>query len=176
MKNNKLVIENMGLCNQVIKKLNIQKRNYDDAYGVAQLALVKAGDSFNPDKGKFPTWAWTQIEGELMHWMHRERRYREVLSGYTVQTEPVQDETVNYEHKKDEQAILGAIQGLNPTLRDMATMLLVKGYTVRECSIALGVDNVTAWRYRNKIRTALGPCLEKLSASLPDESAHSSPE
>jgi RNA polymerase sigma-B factor len=63
-----LVIANLGLARILARRLSNRGEPYDDLLQVASLALIKAVERFDPDRGvEFSTFATRTVLGELKH-------------------------------------------------------------------------------------------------------------
>jgi hypothetical protein len=77
-----LVEKNRGIAIRVLQKNRIRGAGYDDAKGVAMLALCLAAERFDATKAGFSTWAWLKVDGAVKDWLERESRsYRATPSG-----------------------------------------------------------------------------------------------
>lgn len=62
----RLVTENMGLVNMVVRRYLGHGTDYEDLFQIGAVGLVKAARNFDPDKNlKFSTYAVSKIAGEL---------------------------------------------------------------------------------------------------------------
>lgn len=68
----KLVTNNLKLARFVMKKRNVPKNLQADAYQTAVIGLIKAASTFDENQGKFSTYAYRNIEWELMNFIHKE--------------------------------------------------------------------------------------------------------
>ncbi len=64
-----LIIENRPLVIKIVK--SIMGGDYDDKIGDGYLGLVLAAKNFNPEKGKFSTFAASYIKGEIIRGIER---------------------------------------------------------------------------------------------------------
>ena len=63
---NEIALENIGIAEIIAKKYRGRGVDYDDLYQTACLALLKAVERFDPDKGYvFSTFASSTIIGEI---------------------------------------------------------------------------------------------------------------
>jgi RNA polymerase sporulation-specific sigma factor len=76
----KLILHNLRLVPHVIKKYYVGMTDQDDLISIGTIGLVKAIDSFSPDKKtKLPTYACTCIQNEIfMHFRGLRKRSGEV--------------------------------------------------------------------------------------------------
>lgn len=77
---NQLVEDNIKLSYHFarVHKSIIPNVEYDDAFGIAQLALVKAADAFDPSKGMFVTYANASVRNAFIKESKRVRTARQV--------------------------------------------------------------------------------------------------
>jgi RNA polymerase sporulation-specific sigma factor len=76
----KLIMHNLRLVPHVIKKYYVDAADQDDLISIGTIGLVKAIDSFSPDKkAKLPTYACICIQNEIfMHFRNLRKRQGEL--------------------------------------------------------------------------------------------------
>jgi len=152
----KLIEENMGLVGQVIKDKvhdirDIGVFTYDDIFQIGCIGLCTAADTFDPEKGRFSTYAYRLIRNEIFDALEYAtlRRNREVLvDPEELPASAMQSfagETLDIERILDKaQAQAGGV-----TAKGIAAIrLLAEGYTHREIGEQMGgvsANNVSAW-------------------------------
>ena len=71
------VTSHLGLVVATVKRLNVSRRNFDDAIGEGNLALVNAGRTFDPNAGvEFSTYATACISNAVRNMWRSEGRER----------------------------------------------------------------------------------------------------
>lgn len=76
----KLIEHNLRLVAHIVKKYDIHKET-QDLISIGTIGLIKAVDSFNPDKGKkLTTYASRCIENEILMHLRSSRNYYNTLS------------------------------------------------------------------------------------------------
>ena len=67
-----MVEANYGLVRQYVRRFtsNTSQANSEDFESAGILGLVKAIDSYDPEQGKFASWAWKQITREVLKAVH----------------------------------------------------------------------------------------------------------
>lgn len=111
-----LISENLGLVHACANRFRGKGIEYDDLYSAGCVGLVKAADGFCPDKGfAFSTYAVPAILGEIR------RLFRD--GGAVKVSRAVKERAREAVH-----------------LRDKMTAELDREVTVRELSLALGID------------------------------------
>lgn len=72
---NQMVEQNMNLAYHVANKFNCKRISQDDIKQVAMIGLIKAVEKFNPNKGKFSTYACKVIKNEIINEIKRANRF-----------------------------------------------------------------------------------------------------
>ena len=70
-----LVLANLGIAYAVMRALRIHKAGWQDAEGVAMLALTAAAERYD-GRCRFSTWAWLKVSWALRDHLDRESRHR----------------------------------------------------------------------------------------------------
>ena len=69
---NKLIEHNLRLVAHIVKKYDIKKEQTEDLISIGTIGLIKAVDSFKPEKGhKLTTYASKCIENEILMYLRR---------------------------------------------------------------------------------------------------------
>ncbi|WP_048601835.1 sigma-70 family RNA polymerase sigma factor [Rubeoparvulum massiliense] len=138
-----------------IKRLHI-RREREDAYQVAVLALVEAWRRFNPEKGHFGAYAKRYIYGYLLKWIKGEEPWSGYLSIY------LQDDQDGEErHTRDRQLacvdeqpseLEAYFEGLSPNERLFVQKIWIEGLKLVELAALKGVSpqTVQTWGKRAK--------------------------
>lgn len=80
---NVLIEKNMRLVAHMVKKYNDKERDIDDLISVGTIGLIKAVDSFKPDKNiKFATYAAKCIDNEILMMLRSEKKKIREVSIY----------------------------------------------------------------------------------------------
>ncbi|MBD8005346.1 sigma-70 family RNA polymerase sigma factor [Bacillus norwichensis] len=114
----------------IIHSLNIYK-NEDEFFQIALIALWEAQQRFNPEKGKFSTFAYSYMKGRMMTEMTRQSKAEEVN---------VYPDEVFWEMKKDDHeekpleldALLSYCDGLTDKQKQWVIYTFYFGLSVRE--------------------------------------------
>ena len=82
----KLILHNLRLVAHIVKKYYPTQKDQDDLISIGSIGLVKAVDSFSPQKGaKFATYAAKCIQNEiLMHFRSQKKLCAEVSINETI--------------------------------------------------------------------------------------------
>lgn len=74
----RLVRDNQLLVHHVLKRFSAAAEPYDDLTQVANIGLIKAARSFDPERGvRFCTYATAMIDGEVRHYLRDARLMRQ---------------------------------------------------------------------------------------------------
>ena len=80
---NILIEKNMRLVAHMTKKYSVPDRDISDLISVGTIGLIKAINSFNPDKGiRLATYAAKCIDNELLMMLRAERKVSREVSIY----------------------------------------------------------------------------------------------
>ena len=78
---NKLIEHNLRLVAHIVKKYDIKKEQVEDLISIGTIGLIKAVDSFKPEKGhKLTTYASRCIENEILMYLRRNNKTRMEVS------------------------------------------------------------------------------------------------
>lgn len=77
MKNEELVLNNMGLVGHIAKKYLNTGYEYDDLVQEGTIGLIIAAEKFDPERGcQFSVWAGTCIENSIRMYLRREKKHK----------------------------------------------------------------------------------------------------
>ena len=78
---NKLIEHNLRLVAHIVKKYDIKKEQTEDLISIGTIGLIKAVDSFKPEKGhKLTTYASKCIENEILMYLRRNNKTKMEVS------------------------------------------------------------------------------------------------
>ncbi|MEJ8735896.1 RNA polymerase sporulation sigma factor SigK [Erysipelotrichaceae bacterium HCN-30851] len=78
---NKLIEHNLRLVAHIVKKYDIKKEQVEDLISIGTIGLIKAVDSFKPEKGhKLTTYASRCIENEILMYLRSSKNYFQNVS------------------------------------------------------------------------------------------------
>lgn len=78
---NKLIEHNLRLVAHIVKKYDIKKEQTEDLISIGTIGLIKAVDSFKPEKGhKLTTYASKCIENEILMYLRRNSKTKMEVS------------------------------------------------------------------------------------------------
>ena len=78
---NKLIEHNLRLVAHIVKKYDIKKEQTEDLISIGTIGLIKAVDSFKPEKGhKLTTYASKCIENEILMYLRSSKNYFQNVS------------------------------------------------------------------------------------------------
>ena len=78
---NKLIEHNLRLVAHIVKKYDIKKEQTEDLISIGTIGLIKAVDSFKPEKGhKLTTYASKCIENEILMFLRKKSRRKVEVS------------------------------------------------------------------------------------------------
>ena len=78
---NKLIEHNLRLVAHIVKKYDIRKEQKEDLISIGTIGLIKAIDSFKPEKGhKLTTYASKCIENEILMYLRSSKNYFQNVS------------------------------------------------------------------------------------------------
>lgn len=78
---NKLIEHNLRLVAHIVKKYDIKKEQTEDLISIGTIGLIKAVDSFKPEKGhKLTTYASKCIENEILMYLRKSSSRRQESS------------------------------------------------------------------------------------------------
>lgn len=78
---NKLIEHNLRLVAHIVKKYDIKKEQTEDLISIGTIGLIKAIDSFKPEKGhKLTTYASKCIENEILMYLRSSKNYFQNVS------------------------------------------------------------------------------------------------
>ncbi|MEF9967891.1 MAG: RNA polymerase sporulation sigma factor SigK [Longicatena sp.] len=78
---NKLIEHNLRLVAHIVKKYDIKKEQTEDLISIGTIGLIKAIDSFKPEKGhKITTYASKCIENEILMYLRSSKNYFQNVS------------------------------------------------------------------------------------------------
>ena len=78
---NKLIEHNLRLVAHIVKKYDIKKEQTEDLISIGTIGLIKAIDSFKPEKGhKLTTYASRCIENEILMYLRSSKNYFQNVS------------------------------------------------------------------------------------------------
>lgn len=78
---NKLIEHNLRLVAHIVKKYDIRKEQTEDLISIGTIGLIKAVDSFKPEKGhKLTTYASKCIENEILMYLRSSKNYFQNVS------------------------------------------------------------------------------------------------
>lgn len=85
---NKLIEHNLRLVAHIIKKYYAKTDEQDDLVSIGSLGLIKALNSYNPDKGKLSSYASRCIENEiLMHFRNSKKSAQDMSLSDSIDTD-----------------------------------------------------------------------------------------
>lgn len=129
MSENELVQQNLGLVKSIVNTFN--PRDYDEKeelFSRGLLALLRAIRKYDPQKGKFSSYAWTIIRRECIQFFkQKKRRYEEI-------TETCETATIELSEYMpiltDEEQQLVELRLHGHTLIEIAKIMNIKGRQV----------------------------------------------
>lgn len=146
----KLITENLGLARRLAHRFAHRGQSYDDLSQVASIALIKAVDRFDPERGvEFTTFATKTILGEL------KRHFRD--KGWAIRAPRRLQEL--YLHLNQSVASLSQVLGRSPTIAELAADT---GATEEQVLEALEAGQ----SYRSTSLDSAGPDEEGLGSRL----------
>lgn len=78
---NQLIEHNLRLVAHIVKKYDIKKEQTEDLISIGTIGLIKAIDSFKPEKGhKLTTYASRCIENEILMYLRSSKNYFQNIS------------------------------------------------------------------------------------------------
>ncbi|MGC9188467.1 MAG: sigma-70 family RNA polymerase sigma factor, partial [Sulfurihydrogenibium sp.] len=94
---NKIIQENLNLVKKVASKIYYRLPDigidFDDLFQVGVIGLIKALENYNEDKGKFSTYAYIRIRGEILDFLKQQNIYPNTEKDYiTVEKAEPEDE------------------------------------------------------------------------------------
>jgi len=98
---NKIIQENLNLVKKVASKIYYRLPDigidFDDLFQVGVIGLIKALENYNEDKGKFSTYAYIRIRGEILDFLKQQNIYPNTEKDYiTVERAEPEDEELPY--------------------------------------------------------------------------------
>ena len=132
---NRLVEHNLRLVAHIIKKYYTQAANQEDLISIGTIGLLKAVNTFRPDKGiRLATYASRCIENEiLMHFRAQRKLQGEVSLSDAIETGPEGDALYLSDVVGEEDTMLEELQ--NKENRQLIRRLVAEVLTEREADI-----------------------------------------
>ena len=132
---NRLVEHNLRLVAHIIKKYYTQAANQEDLISIGTIGLIKAVNTFRPDKGiRLATYASRCIENEiLMHFRAQRKLQGEVSLSDAIETGPEGDALYLSDVVGEEDTMLEELQ--NKENRQLIRRLVAEVLTEREADI-----------------------------------------
>lgn len=94
----KIVQENINLVKKVASKIYYRLPDlgidFDDLFQVGVIGLIKALDNYNEDKGKFSTYAYIRIRGEILDFLRQQDIFPNTEKDF-ITTEKVDPDNVD---------------------------------------------------------------------------------
>ena len=179
----KLIEHNLRLVAHIVKKYNSPDRDLDDLISIGTIGLIKAVNSFDPDKNiKLATYASRCIENEILMVLRKTNRLKlEVSFDEPLNTDWDGKELLlsdvlgtdsdvvmrPIEADVDRQLLQTAVSHLSPRERDIITMRFglggIKELTQKEVADRLGISQSYISRLEKRIILRLRRELQKMN-------------
>ena len=96
----KLVEDNLNLIKKVASKIYYRlpdcSIDFDDLFQVGVIGLIKAAENYNEDKGKFSTYAYIRIRGEILDFLRSLEIFPNTEKDYITVEKAEPDEDLPY--------------------------------------------------------------------------------
>lgn len=169
MKNESLVLENIGLAYKIAWGFRNVRIDMGELKGVALLGLCKAADTFQPEYGnKFTTYATKCIQNEILIFLRMEKKHYgvrsldEVISDTGVtRWDMVQDKENQIEKRENHCFLLEAVKRFTPKEKRILYLYYGKGMTQRKIGRIYGLS-------QNGISKILSGAIKKMREELYD--------
>lgn len=154
-----VVLGNLGLIRMVMKRLNLNLQD-EDLFSTGICGLVKAVNSYDPEKGKFKTYAPHVIQNEILMTFRKKTvpisfsldEYFFMDDGESVPySDMIADDKDFVEEILFQHSIASNLKGLSSRERQIVEMR-IRGNKQREIGEALGISQKYVSKIINKVR------------------------
>lgn len=139
---NQLIVDNLGLAGWVVKRIwhkaAIQRLGWDECFSEACLAMLRAAESWVPERGEFQPYA-TRAMFHAVFWLLKQRWLNEVSIDESLDVpsqQRNQDET--FQRKVEVDEVKAALLWLPPKVRKVMWLTL-RGRDADQVSKAMGL-------------------------------------
>ncbi|WP_181833167.1 sigma-70 family RNA polymerase sigma factor [Bacillus taeanensis] len=142
----KLVNAYEPMIKKQIRSLNIHS-NHDTYYQLGLIGLWEAYERFDPEKGKFSTFAITTVRGKMLSELKKDTKYLEHhhVEDYTTSLTAVDEQALI---PLENEIIEAYLTGLNQGERKWVQLGILNGMKIKEIAAQEGTpyETVKSWR------------------------------
>lgn len=131
------ITSHLGLVVATVKRLGVSRRNFDDAIGEGNLALVNAAAAFDPNAGvQFSTFATACITNAVRNMGRSEGRERVRVDRLMAATT---EEMLSESPVDPDSGVLKAIETLDPRTQEILRLRIVDGLNLEQVAEKIGL-------------------------------------